>query len=187
MSERELEILAKIAEGLSNKGIAQRLNVSPNTVKTHVANVFEKIKREAPDGRDQPGAGAWNPALSAGFRAFWVKWPKSPVCTMVWRREIGANGGPFNLRRAERCGTTILKYGLIAGGVVGSILFGTTVAFAGKHPPLAIGMVIGFSSMLLALSAVFVGIKNYRDHQLGGVIRFWPAFGMGLAISLLPA
>ncbi len=80
---------------------------------------------------------------------------------------------------------TILKYGLIAGGVVGSILFGTTVAFAGKHPPLAIGMVIGFSSMLLALSAVFVGIKHHRDHQLGGVIRFWPAFGMGLAISFI--
>lgn len=43
LSERELEILAKIAEGLSNKEIAQRLNVSPNTVKTHVANVFEKL------------------------------------------------------------------------------------------------------------------------------------------------
>jgi hypothetical protein len=79
---------------------------------------------------------------------------------------------------------TILKYGLIAGVVVGSILFGTMVSFSGL-PPMNLGMVLGFGSMLLALSAVFVGIKNYRDHQLGGVIRFWPAFGMGLAISFI--
>jgi hypothetical protein len=79
----------------------------------------------------------------------------------------------------------ILKFGAIAGLVVGSILFGTTVSMADKPPSMTVGMIIGFSSMLLALSAVFVGIKSYRDHELGGVIRFWPAFGMGLAISFI--
>lgn len=44
LSEREMEVLALIAGGLSNKEIAARLNVSPNTVKTHVARVLEKLE-----------------------------------------------------------------------------------------------------------------------------------------------
>jgi DNA-binding NarL/FixJ family response regulator len=43
ISPRELTVLQEIAAGHSNKEIAQRLNVSPNTVKTHVAQVFEKL------------------------------------------------------------------------------------------------------------------------------------------------
>lgn len=80
---------------------------------------------------------------------------------------------------------SILKYGVIAGLVVGGILFGFTVSLDGKMPMGAVGMAIGYASMLLALSAVFVGIKAYRDRELGGVIRFWPAFGMGVGITLV--
>ena len=43
ISEREQDVLALLAGGLSNKEIAARLNVSPNTVKTHVARLFEKL------------------------------------------------------------------------------------------------------------------------------------------------
>jgi len=43
ISERELEVLRELAAGWSNKEIALRLNVSPNTVKTHVARLFEKL------------------------------------------------------------------------------------------------------------------------------------------------
>jgi len=43
ISERELELLRELAAGHSNKEIALRLNVSPNTVKTHVARLFEKL------------------------------------------------------------------------------------------------------------------------------------------------
>jgi DNA-binding CsgD family transcriptional regulator len=43
ISERELEVLTLLSAGQSNKQIAQRLNVSPNTVKTHVANLFAKL------------------------------------------------------------------------------------------------------------------------------------------------
>ena len=43
ISERELEVLGLIASGRSNKEIARRLEVSPNTVKTHVARLFEKL------------------------------------------------------------------------------------------------------------------------------------------------
>jgi DNA-binding NarL/FixJ family response regulator len=44
ISGRELEVLELLAAGQSNKEIATRLNVSPNTVKTHVAKLFEKLE-----------------------------------------------------------------------------------------------------------------------------------------------
>ncbi|HNV78814.1 MAG TPA: response regulator transcription factor [Thermomonas sp.] len=44
ISPRELEVLHEIAAGHSNKEIALRLHVSPNTVKTHVARLLEKLE-----------------------------------------------------------------------------------------------------------------------------------------------
>lgn len=43
LTPRELEILERIAEGLSNQEIATRLFVSENTVKTHASRVFDKL------------------------------------------------------------------------------------------------------------------------------------------------
>ena len=43
MTPRELEILQLIAEGLSNKEIAERSFISENTVKTHSSRVFDKL------------------------------------------------------------------------------------------------------------------------------------------------
>lgn len=43
LSERELEVLHELAAGRSNKEIAAHLHISPNTVKTHVARLFEKL------------------------------------------------------------------------------------------------------------------------------------------------
>ena len=43
ITPRELEILSLVAEGLSNREIAERLYVSENTVKTHCSRAFEKL------------------------------------------------------------------------------------------------------------------------------------------------
>ena len=43
MTRREREAIELIGEGLSNKEIAMRLNVSTRTVKSHVRNVMEKL------------------------------------------------------------------------------------------------------------------------------------------------
>ena len=43
ISARELTVLHELAAGRSNKEIAAKLDVSPNTIKTHVARLFEKL------------------------------------------------------------------------------------------------------------------------------------------------
>jgi len=43
MTQREREVVELIAVGLSNKEIAQRLNIATHTVKSHVRNVMEKL------------------------------------------------------------------------------------------------------------------------------------------------
>lgn len=43
LSARERQVLALIANGLSNAGIAERLNISEKTVRNHTSNVFDKL------------------------------------------------------------------------------------------------------------------------------------------------
>jgi len=43
LTARECEILEMLASGQSNKELARALGISPNTVKTHIARVFEKL------------------------------------------------------------------------------------------------------------------------------------------------
>jgi DNA-binding NarL/FixJ family response regulator len=43
MTQREREVIALIAEGMSNKEIAQRLNIATDTVKSHVRNIMDKL------------------------------------------------------------------------------------------------------------------------------------------------
>ena len=44
LTQRECEILDQLASGQSNKELARTLGISPNTVKTHVARVYEKLE-----------------------------------------------------------------------------------------------------------------------------------------------
>lgn len=43
LTDRETEVLGLIAEGLSNRDIAARLNISPGTTKTHVSRILTKL------------------------------------------------------------------------------------------------------------------------------------------------
>jgi DNA-binding NarL/FixJ family response regulator len=44
LTPREREVLALMAEGLTDRGIAERLYVTPKTVETHIRHVFEKLE-----------------------------------------------------------------------------------------------------------------------------------------------
>jgi DNA-binding CsgD family transcriptional regulator len=43
VSEREAQIINLLVEGLSNQEIAKELFISPNTVKTHIKNIYTKL------------------------------------------------------------------------------------------------------------------------------------------------
>jgi DNA-binding NarL/FixJ family response regulator len=43
LTDKEREVLARLAEGRSNRAIAEALSVSPATVKTHLAHIYEKL------------------------------------------------------------------------------------------------------------------------------------------------
>lgn len=77
----------------------------------------------------------------------------------------------------------ILRYGVIAGLIVAVPMVWRMLTIEGDAGDPLGGMLIGYLTMLIALTAVFLGVKQYRDKVKGGVIRFLPALGMGLAIS----
>lgn len=76
----------------------------------------------------------------------------------------------------------ILTYGLIGGVIVSAMMWFTLGD--GMHD-WENGELIGYTTMVIALSTIFFGIKAYRDKELGGTIRFGKAFLVGLYITLI--
>lgn len=60
LTEREMEVLALIVEGMTNSQIAEELTISPYTAKAHVHNVLQKLSAET-------RAKATNTALTEGL------------------------------------------------------------------------------------------------------------------------
>jgi hypothetical protein len=81
----------------------------------------------------------------------------------------------------------IIIYGVIAGIVVSILMLSTTnyVSHCEGSVDYDTSMLIGYASMLISLSLVFVGTRNYRDKYNGGVISFGKAFKIGILIVLL--
>lgn len=82
-----------------------------------------------------------------------------------------------------------MRYALTYGGIAGLIVIGTIVAgltFA-ERDGFFTSEYLGYLVMLLALSLIFIGVKRYRDVELGGVIRFLPALKLGLGIAAVAA
>jgi DNA-binding NarL/FixJ family response regulator len=66
VASREVDVLTLVAEGLSNREIAERLVLSPKTVERHLASLFDRtgIRNRADLGafaRAQPG---WGPGAN---------------------------------------------------------------------------------------------------------------------------
>ena len=78
----------------------------------------------------------------------------------------------------------ILIYGLISGLIV-SALMAFNVGTCYKSGNFESSIWLGYASMLIAFSLIFVGTKNYRDKYNGGVISFGKAFKVGFFITLV--
>jgi hypothetical protein len=78
----------------------------------------------------------------------------------------------------------IIVCGLIAGGIVAGVL-SCSLLMSNGTMDFENGMLLGYASMLLAFSLVYVGIKNARDKYGDGVISFGGAFKTGFYISLI--
>ena len=76
-----------------------------------------------------------------------------------------------------------LVYGLLSGTIIiAVILAGMTLA---PNSPIFSSVWFGYLVMVVAMTFIFVGVRRYRDVEKGGVIRFLPALGMGLAIAVV--
>jgi hypothetical protein len=82
----------------------------------------------------------------------------------------------------NRTSRIVLIYGVVAGLVVAVPMVATMLTLTAETAP-DNGALYGYLTMIVALTAVFLGVKHYRDKVLGGVVRFVPALLVGLAIS----
>jgi len=79
----------------------------------------------------------------------------------------------------------IITCGLIAGLIVTSWMVVVMTGIAKAVELSNWGLVIGYGTMLVAFSLIFVAVKSYLDKQNNGVISFGNALGMGLLITLI--
>jgi len=79
------------------------------------------------------------------------------------------------------------RIALVFGGIAGAVIIGVTIVGHLLVDPEALAGLewLGYLVMFAALGLVFVGVKQYRDEELGGVIRFGTALQVGAAIALV--
>ncbi|WP_439697498.1 DUF4199 domain-containing protein [Mucilaginibacter sp. AW1-7] len=78
----------------------------------------------------------------------------------------------------------VIVFGLIAGAIV-SGLMAVTMAMCYANGHTNGSMYLGYATMLIAFSMIFVAVKNYRDKYNGGEITFGKGFMIGLYIALI--
>lgn len=88
---------------------------------------------------------------------------------------------PLKIKKMKK---NILVYGLISGLII-SALMAVNVSMCSKSGNFDNSIVLGYASMLIAFSMIFVGIRNYRDKYNGGVISFGKAFKVGFFMTLI--
>ena len=79
----------------------------------------------------------------------------------------------------------VIIFGLISGIIVSTAMAISMVKCYDSPAGFDSGMLIGYASMIVAFSFVFIGIKNQRDKFNNGVISFGQAFKTGFLIALI--
>ena len=77
----------------------------------------------------------------------------------------------------------VLTFGLISGAIMAVLM--TIAMFFHEQIGFDRGMVVGYTSMVIAFLMVWFGVKAYRDNVAGGSVSFGRAFVVGLLITLV--
>jgi len=77
----------------------------------------------------------------------------------------------------------VLTFGLISGAISAGLM--AVLAFLLDDIGFDKGMIIGYTSMLIAFLLVFFGIRSYRETVGDGYITFGRAFSVGILITLI--
>ena len=78
---------------------------------------------------------------------------------------------------------TVLIFGVISG-LISTVMMLATIPFMHKISNDK-GLILGYTTIVLAGLLVFFGIRSYRDNVSGGKLTFARAFAVGILISLL--
>jgi len=82
-----------------------------------------------------------------------------------------------------------MKKNVLVFGSISSAILVIWIAFIAlmcyNHPNFEGNMWLGYGSMIVAFSFIFVAIKNYRDKYNNGFVTFGKAFQIGLYIALI--
>jgi hypothetical protein len=79
---------------------------------------------------------------------------------------------------------TVLTFGLISGAVI-SVMLLLTMQF---HDAIGFetgGLIVGYTTMVLAFLLIYFGVRSYRDDVAGGTVRFGRALAVGALIGLV--
>src|SRR5215207_636048 len=78
----------------------------------------------------------------------------------------------------------VLTFGLIAGAILSAMMLLVTIPF---HDALGYdgGLIVGYTSMVLAFLLIYFGVRSYRDNVAGGTVRFGRAFAVGALIGVV--
>jgi hypothetical protein len=77
-----------------------------------------------------------------------------------------------------------LTYGLIAGLIV-TLLIVITWSIVPPEGDFAMSYVVGYASMIIALTMIYFAIRTYRDNELGGIITWKRGFLVGVYVSII--
>ncbi|MEM9052255.1 MAG: DUF4199 domain-containing protein [Bacteroidota bacterium] len=80
----------------------------------------------------------------------------------------------------------VIIWGLIGGGIISTFMAISMLSMA-DNTDFENAELYGYTAQVVALSAIFIGVKTYRDKQLNGSITFGKAFLTGLYIALIAA
>jgi hypothetical protein len=78
----------------------------------------------------------------------------------------------------------MLVFGSISGIIVGTLM-ALSLFWANQGHDIKEGMLLGYASMVIALSLIYVGVRNFRDKYNDGMISFAKALKLALGITLI--